>query len=103
MHKITNAEGTIIAWLDDQCKGPNRECKAAFRANRPFHIIPGHDDPRAQDAHLALPTYHYASRDEAIEALENGWNTAITVDNARDRDEAYKTGRPVRIMKNGSY
>ena len=100
---ITNDEGHEIAILREGCKGPNSACKRAARANRTIHIIPAHRDPRAQDAHLVLPTNHYATREEALEALEIAWNTAITVNNAADRDAAYETGRPVRIMKDGKY
>ena len=100
---IVDDQGNIIAWLDDQCRGPNHNCITGYKNGKPFHIIPTHTDPRAADVHLALATYHYASRDEAIEALETSWATAITVDNLVDRDAAYRRNMPVKIKKNGNY
>jgi hypothetical protein len=100
---ITNAQGHKIAWVREECFGPNQACKRASRKNRTIHLIPHHDDPRAHNAHLVPSTHHYATREEALEALEIAWNTAIMVDNAIDRDNAYKTGRAVLVMKNGKY
>lgn len=97
---IKGSDGKIIAWGEMGCKGPNGKCRAGFRANRPYHIIPAHTDPRAETVQIALPSYHYASRDDALAALENAWNTAETVDNPIDRDNAYARKVPVKILKN---
>lgn len=100
---ITAPDGALIAHGREGCTGPNAKCKRAAKRGLMYHIIPHHLDPRAEFAHLALPTYHYASRDEAVEALNKGWETAITVDNAIDRDAAYKRRVPVKILKSGKY
>lgn len=100
---ITNDAGDVIAQLREGCTGPNSRCKRDARTKGTFHIIPMHTDPRAENAHLTLPSYHAASRDEAVAMLENGWETAITVDNAIDRDAGYKRRIPVIVLKSGKY
>lgn len=95
-----DALGNIIAWIDSECTGPNPACRRAHRAGRIVHIIPAHTDPRAENCHIALNTYHYATRDDALAALEIAWKSSILVDNPRDRDEQYRLRHDVRIVKN---
>jgi hypothetical protein len=100
---ILNDDGILIAWLDYVCEGENENCVRGRWEGRLFHIIPAHTDPRAEHVRIALSTYHYATRDEAVAALETSWETAITVDNRRDRDNEYYHNRPVKIKKGGDY
>ncbi len=57
-------------------RGGNVECKAAHKRGLSVHIIPGHvsDQPR-----LVMPTYHYATEEEAREAVRIARLTAPTV------------------------
>lgn len=67
----------IVPTIRDTCDGPNRACRVAHRAGRPVHIIPpmvGADAPK-----LILPTYHYATPQEAMTALEHAMATATTI------------------------
>lgn len=100
---VFNSDNVAIAWIDEECTGPNKNCKHASRHGLMIHIIPAHADPRAEHVHLALPTYHYATEQEALDALQRAWDTAITVDNATDRDAAYARKVPVKILKSGDY
>lgn len=97
---IHDGPGNIIAWVDDSCEGSNDACIKARRQGRRVHIIPAHTDPRAENHRLALPTYHYATRNEAVMTLDIAWETAIEVDNPSDRDAAYARRVPVKIRKN---
>lgn len=91
-----DAQGNRLAIIRACCTGPNTRCRRAYRSGRTVHIIPVTDH---ENFHIALPTYHYTSRDEALAALEIAMNTAITVDNPADRDAAYKAKVPVKILK----
>lgn len=99
---ITDADGNVIAWVSlGGCQ--NDACADGRRDGRPYHLTPAHTDPRAADATLALPSYHFASLKEGVEHLDNAWQAAVTVDNAVDRDAAYAAGVPVRILNCGQY
>jgi hypothetical protein len=63
--------------LASTCTGPNRNCRAAHKAGRSVHVIPAHtgiDTPR-----LIMPTYHYATSADGIEAIDLAERTAPTV------------------------
>lgn len=93
-----------IKQIDLDCggKGTNPACKAARRAGRPVHIIPGSRfdlDPTMcppDGLTLVLETYHYATEAEAREAVAEAYATApvVTCDadlyDFRARGIAYK-------------
>jgi hypothetical protein len=97
---IRDSEGREIAWLDDGQGCENPACIAAIAEGFPFHIIPSHRDPRAADVHLALSTYHYATPQDAVMALEHAWQTARTVHSVAERDAAYRMHRDIKIPRN---
>ena len=101
-HTVIDSDGNVAAWIRlGGCNNP--ACTAACRDGRPYHLTPAHTDPRAADATLALPAHHFASPAEAADYLEQAWQSAVTVDNATDRDAAYAAGVPVRILNSGQY
>lgn len=103
---LVDLGGFVIAWVGvsaGNCENP--ACLEAIQQGRPVHITPWHTDPRVDDqnVHLALPTYHYESIEEAEQALELAWSTARTVHAAEERDAAYAEGVPVKIDRAGRY
>jgi hypothetical protein len=67
--------------LSDNCTGRrgNRACRDAHRAGRPVHVIPAYG-PTA----LVMPTYHYATAEEGIQAINDAMVNAPMV--ATDAD-----------------
>jgi hypothetical protein len=88
--------------IDQVCKGPNHHCRAAFKAGRPVHVIPGSVfdlDPAMRPPDgltLVLGTYHYATEAEAREAVADAYTNAplVTCDDDlyafRARNISYK-------------
>ena len=76
------------------CKGPTKHCRAAHREGRSVHITPAFD-VRTHQAHLVLPTYHYATEEEALLAVARARTNARIIRNdadlyaAREANEAY--------------
>lgn len=74
-----------IKQVDHDCRGTNPDCKAARRAGRPVHIIPGSRfdlDPTMcppDGLTLVLETYHYATEAEAREAVARAYANAPVV------------------------
>lgn len=63
--------------LKHECKGPSGTCYAEFKAGRPVHVIPS---PRGVKApSLVMPTYHYRTAEEGIQAIRAAMATAPTV------------------------
>lgn len=58
------------------CTGPNRACRTAHRQGRSVHVIP---DRQADGRALVMPTYHYATSAEGIEAIMDAEMIAPTV------------------------
>lgn len=55
------ADGTVIGWVHKDGGCENARCLAAIAAGRPHHAIPRIG---------TLTQYHYATIDEAVEAVE---------------------------------
>jgi hypothetical protein len=64
------------------CTGPNRACRAAHKAGRSVHVIPGMVD--STEPRLVMPTYHYHTSADGIEAIMQAETTAPTVRNDAD-------------------
>ena len=65
--------------LSDHCTGPNRACRAAHKAGRSIHVIPTmRPDPRTAPA-LVMPTYHYTTAQDGIDAINQAFATAPMV------------------------
>lgn len=62
--------------IHDVCQGTNARCKAARKRSMFVHIVPGWS---IDTQSIILPTYHFASRDEATAALELARRTAPLV------------------------
>lgn len=98
MEQVRNAAGDVIAWVRDSgCEAD--ACIAAAREGFPVHLIPAHTDPRAAEASLAMPFYHFQTAEQAVTALERAWATARTAATTGERDEAYRRHQPVKILK----
>lgn len=78
------------ATIHPTCTGPNRACRAAHRAGRSVHIIPG-------TRGLVLNTYHYATEEQAREALAYAEATAPTIRNDADLESARAYGLSYRL------
>jgi hypothetical protein len=70
------------------CKGANRNCRHANKRGMNVHAIPMIDD-----TNLVMPGYHFSSRDEAIEAVENALRDAIVIES----DEMLYNARNAQI------
>jgi hypothetical protein len=101
---VYNAANDLIAhWSDDPKGCANPMCKKAIREGRTVHVIPSCVDPRQADWTLNLRNWHYATVEEAVAAIETGWETAIEVRGVEERDAAYELGVPVKIYKWADY
>jgi hypothetical protein len=96
-NQLKNADGVLIAWVYPNCEGENPACTEGHRSERPVHLIPAHTDPRTAEYVLALPDYHFATVEQAHEALEKAWNEAEIATTFAERDDAYARGVPVKI------
>src|SRR5689334_10091553 len=56
----------IRAW---ECTGPNPACKLAAHTGRVWHVAPAHPMNEGRTSHLVMPTYHYASPEEGLDAI----------------------------------
>jgi hypothetical protein len=79
----------------DECTGPNPRCRRAHAEGRSVHFIP----PRVQawGAHLVMPTYHFATREDAIAGFEEMRRKAIEAKSYAHRDALYILGAPVWV------
>lgn len=68
--------------LRGRCNGPNENCRAAHRAGRSVHVIPGPHS--AFHEALVMPTYHYATSADGIDAIYDALENAPMVDNDED-------------------
>jgi hypothetical protein len=67
--------------LASVCTGPNRACRMAHKQGRSVHVIP----ERRQDGRaLVMPTYHYRTSADGIEAIMDAEEAAPEV--ATDAD-----------------
>jgi len=64
-----------VIW--DNCTGPNTNCRKAYRAGRPVHIIPAHGG--VDTPHLVMNTNHYATVDEARAAVADAQVNAVRI------------------------
>lgn len=73
---MTNTRSDLITTCTG--RGGNAACKKAAREGRQIHIIPlwSSDDVSNR---LVMPTYHYATREEAIAAVQLARDTAPVV------------------------
>lgn len=85
-----------IVVLNEDCSGPNAACRAAHRAGRPVHVVAISTLGENQPA-LVMPTYHYASPDDGIAALNEAWATAPTIENDDQLVEYRRAGRPYKL------
>lgn len=76
--------------INAACSGPNLACRRAFKRGRPVHIIPGGTGALA----LVMPTYHYATEQEGIAAINTAIETAPTVATDEDLYRFRKEGTP---------
>ncbi|QDQ91585.1 hypothetical protein FND50_12660 [Rhodococcus sp. WB9] len=68
----------INAW---ECKGPNVNCRQAHREGRSWHVTP----PQfPSGVHVVLPTYHYATLELGVEAVNQALRNAPTITNDED-------------------
>lgn len=97
---IRDNEGKTIAWANTKgdCENPN--CRKGIADNRPIHVISYDED---KPYHLVMPDNHYVSIQEGLDAIAKAEETAITVNNRTDRDNAYKRKVPVKILKGYNY
>lgn len=64
----------IQAWQG--CTGPNPACRKAHAQGLVWHVIPSHPRNAGRDSYLIMPTYHYASLEEGVEAILEAEATA---------------------------
>lgn len=62
-----------------ECTGPNKACKGHAAAGRTWHVIPPHPLNEGAASHLVMPSYHYATLEEGVHAIEEAQRTAHTV------------------------
>ncbi|MGW0844326.1 hypothetical protein ACWD26_30135 [Streptomyces sp. NPDC002787] len=79
----------------EECTGPNRHCKKAYRQGRTVHIIPA---AFADSSHLVLPTNHYASQEEARAAVADARRTAVIIAADGQLYKARRLRRPYRLL-----
>lgn len=96
-----DTDGNLIAWTNDGSECENERCFVENDKGRRVHIIAAHTDPRAADVSLVLPTWHYESVEDALTALELGWEFSEFADTIPERDDAYARHVPVRLAHNG--
>ena len=72
------------------CTGPNINCRSAAKEGKTVHIIPAPGD-------VVLNTYHYATEDEAREALARAQATAPTIRNDDDLFRCRSNGLSYRL------
>ena len=103
MNAAVERDGNVIAWIRDDGRCENAACRKAVKAGRTVHITPADTDPRAAEASIVLPEYHFTTSEQAEEVLEASWAAAIEVSNRADRDAAYARHVPVKVRKDGDY
>jgi hypothetical protein len=83
------------AIIREKCTGPNPRCRRAHAEGKSVHFIP----PRvhAWGAHLVMPTYHFATGDDAIAGFEEMRRKAIEAKSFAHRDALYILGAPVWV------
>lgn len=99
MMELDSADGLRMhrpAAVIMNCTGPNKNCRAHHRAGRHIHVRPASSDNLGL---LSLPAYHYATLDDAVAAITDAWNNAITVTTASARDAGYRRGVPMWISR----
>ncbi|MFJ3365839.1 hypothetical protein [Streptomyces anthocyanicus] len=79
----------------EECTGPNRHCKKAHRQGRTVHVIPA---DFADSSHLVLPSYHYASEEEARAAVAHARRTAVVIGADGQLYKARRLRRPYRLL-----
>ena len=98
---ITNDKGDLIAWVYGHSDSPGGclavSCRKALLAGLPVHIVPAHTDPRAKNWTLSMPSYHFATIEEAEKGLNDAWDSCVMVETKEERDGAYAMGYPVAI------
>lgn len=97
--KLLDASGAVIAWWSNRENCENEKCRKAIAEGRPIHLIPAHTDPRAvtEAVHLVLPTYHFATLEEAATTLEVAWLIAPVAETVEGRDFLYRRNIPVKV------
>lgn len=75
------ARKPIATVLQSICSGPNRECRAAHKAGRSVHVIEEHS---IVEPALVMPTNHYRTSAEGIEAIHEAYESAPMVRNDED-------------------
>lgn len=76
------------------CTGPNRACRFAHREGRSVHVIPAMRKDPATEKALVMPTYHYRTSAEGIEAIAEAETMAPTVETDADLYEYRKNNVP---------
>lgn len=89
MNDIVIINESLRIQIRANCKSPNANCRRAFKGGNAIHAIPMIEG----NAYLVMPSYHFASRDDAIAAIENAYHNAITIES----DEMLYASRESRI------
>lgn len=76
------------------CKGPNKACKAAHKAGLTWHVIPAHPKNSGKDSWLIMPTHHYATLEEGVQAIADAEATAPE---ATSDEEWIRLGAEARV------
>lgn len=80
--------------LRSVCVGPHPKCRAAHRDGRSVHVIPFRGPDVAASPTLVMPTCHYRTSADGIEAVMDAVATAPTADTPADRDRFREQGIP---------
>jgi hypothetical protein len=82
------------------CTGPNRACRAAHKTGRSVHVIPENGADAHLHPRLIMPTYHYRTSAEGIEAIAIAEEIAPTVTNDADL-ERYRAEKVAHYLPVG--
>ncbi|MBG7704865.1 hypothetical protein HCJ76_44090 [Streptomyces sp. MC1] len=82
-------------YVHENCTGPNRHCKKAYRQGRPVHIRAEHF---ADGSILVLPTNHYATVEAARAAVAAARENAATITTDAELFRARRLRQPYRIL-----
>lgn len=80
--------------IRDWCNGPNTNCKAQFRQNRPYHIIQPHSLILPDLCkYLVVPTQHARNPEEWFESFEYWMNNAEIIKSDKQLESAENGNR----------
>lgn len=76
--------------LDEDCSGPHGACGSGHEQGRPVHLIPAVTDDTTP--RLVLPTYHFTTVAEGVEAITRAYATAPTITTDEELYAARRAG-----------